>query len=98
MAVPRAVDEIGAAVVGMAGGNTHSLVTTVEGRVLAFGSNGELREEDDDGEELDEPIFVVDGRLGLGVGVEEALTPTAIDGITVGGGGGEGRGRREQND
>jgi hypothetical protein len=25
-----------------------------------------------------------DGRLGLGAGVEGALTPTAIDGITMG--------------
>jgi alpha-tubulin suppressor-like RCC1 family protein len=42
--VPRVVAEIGGAVVGMAGGNRHSLVTTVEGRVLAFGSgdNGML--------------------------------------------------------
>jgi hypothetical protein len=28
--------------------------------------------------------FVASGGLGLGVGVEEALTPTAIDGITMG--------------
>ena len=38
MAVPRVVDGIEGAVVGMAGGNTHSLVTTAEGRVQAFGS------------------------------------------------------------
>ena len=38
LAVPRVVDGIGGAVVGMAGGSTHSLVTTTEGRVLAFGS------------------------------------------------------------
>ena len=31
-----------------------------------------------------------DGRLGLGAGVTEALTPTAIDGITMGEGGGGG--------
>ena len=65
MAVPRVVDGIGGAVVGMAGGGLHSLVTTAEGRVLAFG-NG------------------MNGRLGLGEGVTEALTPTAIDGITMG--------------
>ena len=63
MAVPRVVDGIGA-VVGMAGGECHSLVTTVEGHVLSFGSG-------------------VSGRLGLGAGVSEALTPTAIDGITM---------------
>ena len=83
MAVPRVVDGIEGAVVGMAGGVDHSLVTTAEGRVLAFGSNGECEEEDSDDVELDEPVFVVDGRLGLGAGVEEALTPTAIDGITL---------------
>ena len=35
--VPRVVGGIGGAVVGMAGGDRHSLVTTAEGRVLAFG-------------------------------------------------------------
>jgi alpha-tubulin suppressor-like RCC1 family protein len=65
LAVPRVVDGIEGAVVGMACGTTHSLVTTAEGRVLVFGSGGS-------------------GRLGLGAGVEEALTPTAIDGITMG--------------
>ena len=64
MAVPRVVDGIGGAVVGMSGGTSHSLVTTAEGRVLAFGSGA--------------------GRLRLGAGVREALTPTAIDGITMG--------------
>ena len=34
------------------------------------------------------------GRLGLGAGVEEALTPTAIDGITMGEGG-EGKEEKE---
>ena len=69
---------------GMAGGDAHSLVTTAEGRVLAFGSNGEEQYEDSDGEELDEPVVVLDGRLGLGAAVIEALTPTAINGITIG--------------
>ena len=89
LAVPRVVDGIEGAVMGMAGGFSHSLVTTAEGRVLAFGSNGDVQEE-----ELDEPVHVVDGRLGLGAGVIEALTPTAIDGITMG----EGKeGRREKS-
>ena len=65
MAVPRVVGGIEEAVVDMAGGSSHSLVTTAEGRVLVFGSGRE-------------------GRLGLGAGVDEALTPTAIDGITMG--------------
>jgi alpha-tubulin suppressor-like RCC1 family protein len=82
LTVPSVVGEIGA-VTGMAAGETHSLVTTLEGHVLAFGSNGECEDEDPAGEDLVEPVFVVDGRLGLGAGVEEALTPTAIDGITV---------------
>ena len=65
MAVPRVVDGRGGAVVGMSGGSYHSLVTTTEGRVLAFGLGRH-------------------GHLGLGAGVEEALTPMAIDGITAG--------------
>jgi alpha-tubulin suppressor-like RCC1 family protein len=68
LAVPRVVRGIGGAVTGMAGGQRHSLVTTVEvrgGRGLTLGC-GEA------------------GRLGLGAGVDEALTPTAIDGITMG--------------
>ena len=83
LAVPRVVDGIGGAVVGMAGGGSHSLVTTAEGRVLAFGGNGDEYYKDSDGEELDEPGINVDGRLGLGVGIEQALTPTTIDGITL---------------
>jgi hypothetical protein len=35
-------------------------------------------------EHLNEPVFVVEGMLGLGAGVAEALTPTAIDGIVIG--------------
>ena len=65
MAVPKVVGGIGGAVVGMAGGGSHSVVTTADGRVLAFGAGWH-------------------GRLGLGAGVEEALTPTAIDEITMG--------------
>jgi alpha-tubulin suppressor-like RCC1 family protein len=93
LAVPRVVGGIGEIVVGMSGGTDHSLVTTAEGRVLAFGSNGEEQEEDSDGEELEEPVVVVDGRLGLGAAVIEALAPTAIDGIVIGreGGGEEGK-------
>ena len=40
MAVPRVVDGIEGTVTGMAGGRFYSLVTTAEGRVLAFGSEG----------------------------------------------------------
>ena len=69
LAVPRVVDGIEGAVVGMAGGYDHSLVTTAEGRVLVCG--GKSR-------------FAACGGLGLGAGVAEALTPTAIDGITMG--------------
>jgi hypothetical protein len=89
LAVPRVVEGIGA-VTGMAGGDTHSLVTTAEERVLAFGCNGAdiidltIIVENSYGEEQNGTVFEVDGRLGLGMGVEEALTPTAIDGITMG--------------
>jgi alpha-tubulin suppressor-like RCC1 family protein len=74
LAVPRVVNGIEGAVMGMASGERHSLVTTEEGRVLAFGSGA-------------------NGRLGLGAGVEEVLTPTAIDGITIGEGGEEKEGK-----
>ena len=62
---------------GLFGADAVSLVTTAEGRVLAFGDAGD------------------EGQLGLGVGVEEALTPTAIDGITMDGGGEEGKEGKE---
>ena len=65
MDVPRVVSGIGGTVVGTSCGDAHSLVATVEGRVLAVGLGQ-------------------DGCLGLGAGVEEALTPMAIDGITAG--------------
>ena len=41
MAVPRVVGGIGGAVVGMAGCMFHSLATTAEGRVLAFGTEAD---------------------------------------------------------
>ena len=43
--------------------------------MLAFGNNGDEQDEEEDG---------IHNRLGLGVGVREALTPTAINGITMG--------------
>ena len=64
MTAPRVVEESGE-VTGMSGGRNTSLVTTAEGRVLAFG-------------------YGASGGLGLGAGVTEALTPTAINGITMG--------------
>ena len=67
--MPRVVSGIDGAVVGIAGSSNHSLMTTVDGRVLAFGGK---------------PPFEGCGGLGLGAGVPEALTPTAIDGITIG--------------
>jgi alpha-tubulin suppressor-like RCC1 family protein len=76
LAVPRVVDGIEGAVTGMAGSSSHSLVTTAEGRVLAFGGKAP---------------FAACGGLGLGAGVEEALTPTVIDGIVIGREGEEGK-------
>ena len=73
MAVPRFVDGIGGPVVGMSGGANHSLVAAAEGRVLVFGSGAE-----------GSLGLGAEGSLGLGAEVEEALTPTAIDGITMG--------------
>jgi hypothetical protein len=71
VAVPRVVSGIDGAVVGITG-SSHSLMTTVDGRVLAFGGKP--------------PFFPPSSTtaLGLGAGVPEALTPTAIDGITIG--------------
>jgi alpha-tubulin suppressor-like RCC1 family protein len=89
-AVPRVVGGIGGAVVGMAGGSTYSFVTTAEGRVLAFGSNGEENDEEAQEAQIDEDDLIlvvdVDGRLGLGADVQWALTPMAIEGLTIGGG------------
>ena len=68
MAAPRVVDGIEGAVVGMAGSDKYSLAITGEGRVLVFGRADE-------------------GALGLGAGVirvTQTLTPTVIDGITMG--------------
>ena len=61
------------AVTGMSGGNDYFLVTTAERRVLTFGFGA---------------LGPTAEKLGLGDGVGEALTPTAIDGITMGEGGG----------
>jgi alpha-tubulin suppressor-like RCC1 family protein len=90
-AVPMVVRGIEGAVLGMAGGDHHSLVGTTEGRVLGCGCNGDhyggvTRFVDSDGEVQEEPLLVVDGRLGRGVGLEEALTLTVIDGIRMGAG------------
>jgi alpha-tubulin suppressor-like RCC1 family protein len=70
LAVPRVVDGINGAVIEISGGESYSLVTTAEGSVHSFGTG-------DSGD-------VFGGRLGLGGEVAEALTPTAIDGITLG--------------
>ena len=91
LAVPRVVDGVEGAVAGMASSGAHSLATTIDGRVLAFGSNGDFQGEDSDGEELDVPVFVVKGQLGLGAGVEQVLTPTVVDGIVIGREGEEGK-------
>ena len=76
-AVPRIVEGVvgGTVVVGMSGGDIHSLAITEEGRVLVFGK-------------------AADGRLGLGATRTQALTPTAMDGITIGEGGEEEEGAR----
>jgi alpha-tubulin suppressor-like RCC1 family protein len=62
LSVPRVVGGIGAVVGMVCGADNSSLVITAEGHVLAFGSNGEDQDYDSDDEELDEPVFVVDGR------------------------------------
>jgi alpha-tubulin suppressor-like RCC1 family protein len=71
LAVPKVVDGIKGGVVGMAAGKAHSLVTTEEGRVLAFGSgeSGKL------GLGAVLPPMEISGLVNL---------PTAIGGITMG--------------
>ena len=81
MDVPRVVSGIKGAVVGMSGGEAHSLVTTAEGRVMVFGSGHDA---------------MGVGSLGLGAGVGEALTPMVIDGITMGEGDKEKEGKEEK--
>ena len=70
-AKPQIVGGIGGAM-GMAGGNGHSLVTTVEGRVLSFGANRSRN--------VIGPGFEpADGRLGLGGEMGEVLTPEVVN-------------------
>ena len=71
------------AVAGIAGGCEHSLATTQGGEVMVFGTGAEEIWADDDGNELDEPLVEVDGRLGLGADVPEVLRPTVVPGLRV---------------
>ena len=71
--VPRVVNGTGV-VTGMTGGYTHSLLTTATGSVLSFGGNKDM-------------FGQIGGQLGLGAGVQEALTALVVAGITAGGGG-----------
>ena len=68
-------------VLGIAGGDDHSLVTRQGGEVMVFGLGGEEQNEDEEGNELDEPVIEVDGRLGLGADVSEVLEPTVVPGL-----------------
>ena len=70
-------------VVGVACGPDHSLAVRESGEVVVFGLNGRLERWGEEGEELDEPVFQVDGRLGLGADVKEALRPTVVPGLRV---------------
>ena len=76
--MPTVMGGIEGAVTGMSGGNDYFLVTTAERRVLTFGFGA---------------LGPTAEKLGLGDGVAEALTPTAIDGITMGEGGEETEGK-----
>ena len=51
------------------------------GEVIVFGQGGEIKYEDEEFNWLDEPVFVVDGRLGLGAEVKEVLRPTVVPDI-----------------
>ena len=69
--------------VGIAGGVEHSLVTRQGGEVVVFGRGEEEWYEDEEGNELDEPVMEVDGRLGLGADVGKVLEPTVVPGLRV---------------
>ena len=79
-----------ATVTHVSAGANHSLVTTSDGCVLGFGANGEYVDNDPDG--VEDSRFRVTGKLGLGVAVVTARTPTVIPGLV---GGIEGGGRME---
>ena len=69
-------------VTGVAGGGSvYPLAVRESGEVVVFGAGGTEEVEDEEGDELDEPVFVVDGRLGLGAEVGVALLPTVVPGI-----------------
>ena len=54
------------------------------GEVVVFGRGGGHEEyEDEEGNLLDEPVIVADGRLGLGAEMKQALQPTVVPGIRV---------------
>ena len=56
-------------VVGIAGGAAPSLVTRQGGEVVVFGRGAVIQEEDEEGDELGEPVIDADGCLGLGADV-----------------------------
>ena len=68
---------------GIAGGGEHSLVTRQGGEVVVFGLGEAEQDLDEEGNELDEPVFVVDGCLGLGADVGKVLEPTVVPGLRV---------------
>ena len=78
--VPRVVEGAGV-VVGVAGGEVHSMAVRESGEVVVFGNGGDLEEQDEEGNELDEPVFVAEGCLGLGAELGELLRPTVVPGI-----------------
>ena len=71
MKVPRVVEGAGV-VVGVAGGNEHSMAVRESGEVVVFGTGKDMYS------------GTVDGRLGLGAEVGEALEPTVVPGIHAG--------------
>ena len=87
--MPTAAEGAGM-VVGVAGGLRHSLVVRESGEVVAFGVGGQEVDEDEDEEQGSEshrgPVIEVDGRLGLGAEVAEALRPTVVPGVRAGNG------------
>ena len=68
---------------GIAGGAELSLVTRQGGVVVVFGRGGVEQYEDEEGNELDEPVIQTDGCLGLGADVGKVLEPAVVPGLLV---------------
>ena len=80
--MPRKVAGVGG-VVRMACGIKHSLVTRQGGEVVVFGRGEGEQWEDEEDNELDEPVIEVNSFLRLDADVGKVLERTAVPGLQV---------------